>query len=99
MEGSPVYAEFNFGPVSSRDSVLHTCLRPGYNKKDKLTYQEQLDQMEGWINFMKNKQGVTNVVALLDDNELLLRKDAPQIYLSDLYTKWEYVCSTFAATS
>jgi Cyclin-dependent kinase inhibitor 3 (CDKN3) len=85
MDVLPVYASFNFGPVSARDNILYTCLRPGYNKKDKdLTYQEQLDQMEDWV-----QQQITNVIALLDDNELLLRRDAPQIYLRDLYTNWE----------
>ena len=90
MDTLPVYAAFNFGPVSTRDDILYTCLRPGYNKKDKnLTYQEQLDQMEDWVQFMKGQQQITNVIALLDDNELLLRNDAPQIYLRDLYTNWE----------
>ena len=49
----------------------------------------KLDQMEDWIQFMKDQQHITNVIALLDDNELLLRNDAPQIYLVDLYTNWD----------
>ena len=90
MDAIPVPAEFNFGPVSSRDDMVYTCRRPGYNKNDKnLTYQEQLDQMEDWIQFVKGQQQITNVIALLDDNEQLLRKDAPQIYLSDLYSNWD----------
>lgn len=105
-KGSKHTAPFNFGPVSSRDNVLYTCLRPGYSKHLqplKLSYDEQLQQMDDWIHFMKDQQGITNVIALLDDDECCLSKPdhdnninesslhqpRPHIYLRDLYTKWE----------
>jgi hypothetical protein len=63
-------AAFNFGLVSSRDNVLYTSHCPGYNKDGlPITYTELEQQISDWLKYMKH-QGITNVIALLDDNEL-----------------------------
>ena len=61
-------AVFNFGAASSRDSVLFTAERPG-NPKSKSSDAADMDEVQAWIAFMK-EQGVSNVIALLDENEL-----------------------------
>jgi hypothetical protein len=95
-EHSVIAAAFNFGLVSSRDNVLYTSHCPGYNKDGlPITYTELEQQISGWLNYMKH-QGITNVIALLDDNELDLplntdTKDETLIHQSvnirDIYTK------------
>jgi hypothetical protein len=61
------FAIFNFGPASTRDTVLYTAERPG-NPPDKASVADE-QQVEAWLAFMKER-GVSNVIALLDDNEL-----------------------------
>lgn len=61
------HATYNFGPASSRDSIVYSAERPG-NDPDSKTTRVNNEQVMDWINFMKN-QGVTNVIVLLDDNE------------------------------
>jgi len=60
-------AIFNFGAASSRDNVLFTAERPG-NPATK-TGKADMDQVHEWIQFMKQQQGIDNVIALLDENE------------------------------
>jgi len=58
---------YNFGPASPLDEVLYTAERPGnqFVKDGRVTSAQVLD----WIDYVR-KQGVTNVIALLDENEL-----------------------------
>lgn len=60
---------FNFGPASSRDSILFTAARPGNPKDDKW---EQIPDSKvwEWIEYMKTEKKITHVLVLLDDNEL-----------------------------
>jgi protein-tyrosine phosphatase len=57
----------NFGPVSDRDTMLHTAERPG--NPDKKTDTVSNKKVEEWISFMKER-GISKVVALLDENEI-----------------------------
>jgi hypothetical protein len=60
-------ATYNFGPASSRDTIVYSAERPG-NDPDSKTTRVNNEQVMDWIKFMKN-QGVTNVIVLLDENE------------------------------
>jgi protein-tyrosine phosphatase len=60
QHGTPTL--FNFGPASDRDTVLYTAERPGGD-------HPSLHAIKPWINFVKTK-GITDVLVLLDDNEL-----------------------------
>jgi len=64
---TPNPAVFNFGAASTRDTVLYTAERPG-NPETK-TALADMDEVQAWIAFMK-QQGIGNVIALLDENEL-----------------------------
>lgn len=56
----------NFGPASSRDSTLFTCERPGGDPDNgKIPTSAVVD----WAQFMR-KQGIEEVLVLLDDDEL-----------------------------
>jgi hypothetical protein len=85
-------APFNFGPASSRDCVLYTCHCPGYSgKEERILLAEQKKRIDSWVKFMKQKQGVTQVIALLDDNELMLPSSkvnhAAPVDLRDVYSQ------------
>lgn len=57
----------NFGPASPLDTILYTAERPG-NPPTK-DGEATSDDVDKWISFIQG-QGVTNVIALLDDSEL-----------------------------
>ena len=64
----------NFGAASPLDEVLHTAERPGNPpEKDGIVAKEQV---QAWIDYVKNVQGVTNVIALLEEDELAIYEDA-----------------------
>ena len=60
---------FNFGQASSRDQILYTCERPGGDPDIKTGGKISLDNVQPQVDFMK-KQGISQVLILLDDNEL-----------------------------
>jgi len=62
---------YNFGPASSRDTVLFTCERPGGEPE---SGKIPASAIEGWAEFMR-KQGIDEVLVLLDDNELEAYED------------------------
>lgn len=78
-----VAAPFNFGPVSSRDKVLFTSERPGNTSIEKTNIADPA-QVQDWLDFMTN-QGVTYVIALLDENEYTDCYAAPGLF--DAYRK------------
>ena len=57
----------NFGRASPLDSVMHTAERPG-NPPEK-TGRVSPAEVKEWIDYVRG-QGVTNVIALLDEKEL-----------------------------
>jgi len=59
---------YNFGPVSSRDRLLYTSERPGNDPRNRDAKVPDSD-VEEWIRYVKS-EGITHVVALLDENEL-----------------------------
>jgi len=67
-DGAFLRAPHNFGPASSRDSVLFTAERPGNPKGDKLAPVDDESVFE-WIEFMRNENQISHVLALLDENE------------------------------
>lgn len=69
----------NFGPVSTRDSLLFTAERPGNPEGKSDTVSDEA--VQGWITYVK-AQGITHVIALLDDNEFAN-------YVSDLPTLYQ----------
>ena len=66
---APNRALFNFGAASARDNVLFTAERPG-NPAITKTGLADPDRVQEWITFMVDQQGIRNVIALLDENEL-----------------------------
>lgn len=66
-------ASFNFGPASTRDTILFTAERPG-NSSTTTTGVADVAKVQEWIAFMK-QQGIANVIVLLDDNELTMYHD------------------------
>jgi hypothetical protein len=90
----PAPAPFNFGPVSTRDTLLYTCERPGNASLEDtksssatatVTATTQADPAEvaAWFQFMRSK-GVTDVVVLMDKTEYAAAYEAPG--LLQLYT-------------
>lgn len=59
-------APFNFGPASSRDSILHGSSKPGHGSSGSAIKQ---DDMTPWVEFVKSR-GVTRVLSLLADDEI-----------------------------
>jgi protein tyrosine/serine phosphatase len=62
----------NFGPVSARDSIVHTCARPGGDNskegKNKIPTSEAVSE---WIQFMTDpERNIRHVIILLSDEEL-----------------------------
>jgi hypothetical protein len=92
MSPVEVSAPFNFGPASSRDCILYTCHCPGYTgKEERILIAEQKQRIESWMDFMKQEQGITQVIALLDDNELILpngevNNEEASLDIRDVYT-------------
>mmetsp|Transcript_2295 Transcript_2295/g.6460 ORF Transcript_2295/g.6460 Transcript_2295/m.6460 type:complete len:208 (-) Transcript_2295:368-991(-) len=66
---TPYTAERNFGPASTRDSLVYTCERPGGDSKGaKIATQQEVDQ---WIAFMTSSgRNVRHVIILMEPNEL-----------------------------
>lgn len=67
----PPGARYNFGPATTiRDGcVLYTAERPGNDPNASKSDKVSDDKVREWISFIK-EQGVSRVVALLDENEL-----------------------------
>jgi protein tyrosine phosphatase (PTP) superfamily phosphohydrolase (DUF442 family) len=69
---TPLHPEtrHNFGPASSRDSVVFTCERPGGETRsgDKI---QTLEKVREWKNFMSHlDRNIQHVMILLGDDEL-----------------------------
>ena len=64
---------YNFGRASPLDSVMHSAERPGNPpEKDGRVSPEDVQE---WINYMRDEQGVTNVIALLDEDEMAIYEE------------------------
>lgn len=64
---------YNFGPASPLDSVMHSAERPGNPpEKDGRVSPEDVQE---WINYVRDTQGVTNVIALLDEDEMAIYEE------------------------
>lgn len=74
---------FNFGRASSRDTTLYTCERPGGDPSGdvKISIEQVLPQIE----FMK-QEGISDVLILLDDNELFEHYETPDLLLNAYQT-------------
>jgi putative intracellular protease/amidase len=67
----------NFGPASSRDTVVYTSERPGNPLgKNDLVPDEKVHE---YITFMKD-QGIGRVLLLLDENEITIYSDLLAMY-------------------
>ena len=69
-------APFNFGPASSRDSIVYTCERPGMSHATNADGSGELGSIpeasvKQWVEFMKENK-VKRVLTLLDPNEIEL---------------------------
>jgi hypothetical protein len=65
----------NFGPCSTnRDQILFTCQCPGTNPKEKRKGVVPKEEVDEWLVFMKS-QGITDVLVLMDENELEIYED------------------------
>lgn len=75
---SSATTSFNFGPVSSRDTTVFTVERPGNSLVDEssTTQRLTLEDVKPWLDYMV-AQGITQAIALLDDNELEVYQDPP----------------------
>ena len=63
----------NFGRASPLDSVMHSAERPGNpSEKDGKVSTEEVQK---WINYVRDEQGVTNVIALLDEDEMIIYEE------------------------
>lgn len=62
--------QFNFGPVSLRDSIVYTCERPGGDPTEPGTVLTPSKVLPEWIEYIRNKHGITNVIVLLSHEEL-----------------------------
>jgi protein-tyrosine phosphatase len=63
--------KFNFGPASSRDNTVYTCERPGGDPPEPGAKLVPSKVLPGWIDYIQKKNGVTNVIILLAEDELL----------------------------
>jgi len=61
---------YNFGPASSRDTVLFTAARPGNPPGDRKFDNIDDAAVREWIQYMKQEKGISHVLVLLDDNEM-----------------------------
>lgn len=65
----------NFGPCTiKRDDILFTCQRPGTDPKEKGKGVVPKEDVNKWLTFMKGN-GITDVLVLLDENELEVYPD------------------------
>jgi hypothetical protein len=71
------FAPHNFGPASTRDTILFTAERPG-NPKEKNDPVPDSKVIE-WMDYVKAR-GVNRVVALLDENEMKIYSNLPSLY-------------------
>ena len=62
-------APFKFGPASSRDTIVHTCERPGADDAYNTPGGIPQTAVQEWVDFMQARD-VKRVLTLLDDNEL-----------------------------
>lgn len=79
----------NFGRASPLDSVMHSAERPGNPpEKDGIVGTAEVQE---WIDFIKG-QGVTNVIALLEEKELAIYEEPGlQKMMSDNGMKWHRI--------
>ena len=63
------HVPFNFGPASFKDSIVHTCERPGGDTEGgKIDTRHKVRE---WVDFMSPPpRGIKHVVVLLDEEEL-----------------------------
>jgi hypothetical protein len=69
-------ATFDFGPVSTRDATVFTAKRPGNSLPagDSSSIRLTLEDVQPWLDYMV-AQGITIVIALLDENERSIYAD------------------------
>ena len=70
---APQPAVFNFGAASARDNILFTAEQPGYPATGGVTDRNL--RAHAWMAFMTQQQGIRNVIALLDENEIANYKE------------------------
>ena len=69
--------QHNFGPASHRDSVVFTCERPGGDPASKESLIETTKVVPEWIDFIKKKHGIRNVLILMDKDEMETAYETP----------------------
>ena len=84
-------APFNFGPASTRDSIVYTCERPGMSSSTNADGSGEPGSIPEssvgeWVEFMK-ENNVKRVLTLLDPNEIeLYERPLESIYKKHGFT-------------